>query len=148
MPTRPARALMRGTLAALVVAGFSVVAACGDDDSDGASTSDSTARTGAGREGASPVAEGARHVAFSGRSFAFEPEDITVRVGEDIGIVLTSEDSLHDFTIDELGAHVAAEEGQTAVGGFRADEPGRYVFYCSVEGHREAGMEGVVVVEA
>lgn len=104
--------------------------------------------SGGGHEGASPVAEGARHVAVSGRSFEFEPDEITVQAGEDIAIVLSSEDSLHDFTIDVLEAHVAAEEGATSVGGFRAEEPGRHTYYCSVAGHREAGMEGTLVVEA
>lgn len=100
-----------------------------------------------GHEGASPVAEGAEHVAVSARSFEFEPAEITVAEGADIAIVLSSEDSLHDFTIDEFDAHVAAGPGETSVGGFRALEPGEYTFYCSVPGHREAGMEGTLVVE-
>ena len=48
--------------------------------------------------------------------------------------------------IDELDVHVAADGGGTAEGGFRADEPGRYTYYCSVPGHRDAGMEGTLVV--
>jgi plastocyanin len=151
MPILSGRARRRRTAALTVVVALGLLTACGDDDSggvtpsgDGASMSDG----GAGHEGASPVAEDARHVAVSGRSFEFAPEEITVQAGEDIAIVLASEDSLHDFTIDELDAHVAAEEGATSVGGFRAEEPGRYTFYCSVEGHREAGMEGTLVVEA
>ena len=81
-------------------------------------------------------------------SFEFDPDEITVTAGEDIAIVLTSDDLLHDFTIDDIDVHVAADRDETAEGGLRADEPGEYTFYCTVEGHREAGMEGTLVVEA
>lgn len=129
---------------ALVVA---LTAACGDESSQDVGTSEPTEQPG-GHEGASPVAVDARRVSVSARSFVFEPEEITVRAGEDIAFVLTSTDSLHDFTIDEVGAHVSAEAGQTAVGGFRSEKRGRYTFYCSVAGHRDAGMNGVLVVKA
>jgi plastocyanin len=102
-----------------------------------------------GRHGdPSPVAEGAREITVTADDLAFEPDEITVRAGEDIAIVLTSVDILHDFTIDELDAHVAADRGETATGGLRAEEPGRYTFYCAVAGHREAGMEGTLEVKA
>ena len=54
---------------------------------------------------------------------------------------------VHDFTIDELDAHVAADRGETATGGFSTDEPGTYTYYCSVPGHRDAGMEGTLTVQ-
>lgn len=95
----------------------------------------------------SPVAHGAREIAVTADAFAFDPDEITVGAGEDVAIVLTSLDILHDFTIDELDAHVAADRGDTVAGGLRADEPGRYTFYCAVAGHRESGMEGTLVVE-
>jgi cytochrome c oxidase subunit II len=95
----------------------------------------------------SPVADGAREIPVTADDFAFDPDEITVGAGEDVAIVLTSVDILHDFTIDELDAHVAADRGETASGGLRADEPGRYLFYCAVAGHRESGMEGTLVVE-
>ena len=143
---RTARVLSRRLVVALAVL-VGLVAACGDDDGDAAQPPDGEMSPSGGHEGASPVAEDAEHIAVSARSFAFEPEEITVQAGEDIAIVLSSEDSLHDFTIDELDAHVAAEEGATSVGGFRAEEAGTYAFYCGVEGHREAGMEGTLEVE-
>lgn len=97
-------------------------------------------------EGASPVAHGAREVEVTAGSFEFEPDRIEVEAGEDVAIVLTSETAFHDFKIDELDVHVSATAGETEKGGLRADEAGTYEFYCSVPGHRSAGMEGELVV--
>jgi plastocyanin len=94
----------------------------------------------------SPVADDARRIEVAATSFAFDPEDLEVDTGEDIAVVLTSDDVEHDFTIDELDAHVVAGADESAEGGFTATEPGRYTFYCSVAGHREAGMEGTLTV--
>jgi len=98
-------------------------------------------------EGNSPVAEGARQVEVVAGDFAFDPAEIEAQAGEDLAIVLTSDDILHDFTIDELDAHVAANAGETAEGGISDLEPGDYTYYCSVPGHREAGMEGTLSVQ-
>ena len=140
----------------LVISG-GLLAACGSDDDSDATGPRSNDGMGAmddtegsdhmgGHGDSSAVAEGAREVAVSASSFSFDPSEIEVSAGEDIAIVLTSTDILHDFTIDELDAHVAAEAGETEAGGLRADEPGSYTYYCTVEGHREAGMDGTLVV--
>jgi heme/copper-type cytochrome/quinol oxidase subunit 2 len=94
-----------------------------------------------------PVAEGARRVEVGASNLEFDPQEISVTEGEDVAIALSSEDVLHDFTIDEIDVHVAAEPGDTAEGGLRADKAGEYTYYCTVSGHREAGMEGTLVVE-
>lgn len=120
-------------LAALLGASL-LLAGCGDDGN-------------AHDDEGMPVSEGAREVEVVAEDFAFEPSDITAEAGEDLAIVLTSEDLLHDFTIDELDAHVAADRGETSTGGLSADEPGTYTYYCSVPGHRAAGMEGTLTVE-
>lgn len=54
----------------------------------------------------------------------------------------------HDVTIEELDDEtvVEAEGGQTATGDVTL-EPGSYTYYCSVPGHRAAGMEGTLTVE-
>lgn len=147
-------------LLALVTTSSLVLAACGDDtDRPSADMPmsepgmDGTMGGGMGHDGTmghdqnSPVADDARRIEVTARSFEFSPDEITVTAGEDVAIVLTSEDLLHDFTIDELDAHVAADPDETSEGGLRAAEPGRYTFYCTVAGHRAAGMEGTLIVE-
>jgi cytochrome c oxidase subunit 2 len=139
---------------ALVATASLVLAACGDDDTTSAdrpmsdSGMDATMDGGMGHDDTSPVAVGARRIEVTARSYEFDPDEITVTAGEDVAIVLTSEDLLHDFTIDELDAHVATDADETNEGGLRADEPGRYTYYCTVTGHRDAGMEGTLIVEA
>lgn len=53
----------------------------------------------------------------------------------------------HTVTIEELGDRdvVEADGGQTATGDVELDA-GSYTYYCSVPGHREAGMEGTLDV--
>jgi len=46
----------------------------------------------------------------------------------------------------QFALHVAAEAGHVATIEFTPTEAGTYVFYCTVPGHREAGMEGKLVV--
>ncbi len=122
------------TFAALF-AGSILLGACGDDDS-------------AWRSGdANPVADGARRIEVTGEDFAFDPEQLTAVAGEDLLIALTSVDMLHDFAIDELDVHIGANRDDTVEGALTAAEPGTYTFYCSVPGHRSAGMEGIFTVE-
>jgi plastocyanin len=153
---RPLALALSATLAA------SLLAACGggDDDSAGGGlsadeSSDQPTTTQADDGGGmemhhdeppDPVAPGAREIDVEAQSFEFGPPEIDVRAGEDVAIVLSADDVEHDFVIDDLGTHISAEPGETVEGGLRADEPGRYSFYCSVSGHREAGMEGTLVV--
>ncbi len=137
-------------LLALVVAMPPLLAACGDTDdrtgADAAAAEDG--HDDGGHDDTSPVAEGAREIQVTASSFAFDPGEIRVTAGDEIAIALTSADVMHDFTIDELDAHVVADVGETVAGGLRADEPGEYTYYCAVPGHRAAGMEGTLIVEA
>lgn len=51
----------------------------------------------------------------------------------------------HDITIEELGDETVAQApgGETDTGTATL-EPGEYTIYCSVPGHRQAGMETTV----
>lgn len=129
-----------------------VLIACSDDDYDDHDSMESMsdADIGDGMDGhdeSTPVADGARRIEVGSTSFAFDPDEITVTAGEDVAVVLSSDDVLHDLTIDEIDVDVAARQGEIAEGGPRADEPGEYISSCTVEGHRGNGMEGTLVVE-
>jgi uncharacterized cupredoxin-like copper-binding protein len=52
---------------------------------------------------------------------------------------------LHDLRITDQPFIIEAGAGSMATGQL-ALEAGSYAFYCSLPGHREAGMEGVLEV--
>ncbi|MDQ3693398.1 MAG: plastocyanin/azurin family copper-binding protein, partial [Chloroflexota bacterium] len=54
----------------------------------------------------------------------------------------------HDFTADELAVHVVVAPGETVTVTIPDDAaPGEFEFYCSVPGHRAAGMVGTLIVQ-
>jgi uncharacterized cupredoxin-like copper-binding protein len=104
-----------------------------------------------------------------GGDLGFEPKEIRARVGQTVRLVLDNKGlALHDFSVEgmpvrsvmatgaehgghETGSegmelHVASDPGQSGELEFVPLEPGTYVFFCSVVGHREAGMEGRLIV--
>lgn len=91
---------------------------------------------------------GASTVAVTGTDgLQFEPSSLTASAGT-LTVELTAEPGVeHTFVIEELDDTevVAAAPGETATGtiDLNADS---YTFYCSVEGHRSAGMEGELTV--
>lgn len=51
-----------------------------------------------------------------------------------------------DHMTEHPDLHVVAASGSRSTIEFVPSTPGEYVFYCTVSGHREAGMEGVLVI--
>lgn len=82
-------------------------------------------------------------------ALAFDPETLSASAGE-LTVELTSEPSVeHTFVIEGINADEPVTEapaGETATETVTL-EPGSYTFYCSVPGHRAAGMEGTLTVE-
>ena len=85
-----------------------------------------------------------RKIKVEARSFSYSPKKITVKAGQNVAIVLHSEDQRHDFTITGKGKIADANGGKTDTGTFKLTKPGKYTFYCSIPGHRAAGMEGTI----
>jgi plastocyanin len=54
----------------------------------------------------------------------------------------------HDLTIEGDGVKFATPIISTGVAKASGTlKPGKYVFYCSVPGHRQAGMQGTLTVK-
>jgi len=153
------------------VMAFGLLAACGDDDDDGqASNSDADHEDDEHDEGMDDMAFDREITLKMSDTLKFEPDTIRLKVGERIRLVADNEEgtALHDFSVEmmavhdvmmegaehghddamsDFALHVAADPGEHGVLFFTAEEPGEYEFFCSVLGHREAGMKGTIVVE-
>ena len=120
----------------------------------------------------SPAA-GARLLTVDLSELKFEPANLTVSAGTPVQITLRNTGTTeHDFVImgmpakdvksntggdnthgsmdmgsmnaSEIAGHTKAKE-QVNIR-FTPTQPGTYDFYCSIPGHREAGMTGKIIV--
>ena len=98
-------------------------------------------------EGGDTGAAGATEAAVSTVDLAFEPKELTIAAGTDVTITITNNGALqHDFTVDELGVQSDMLNGGDSGTVTINAEAGTYEFYCSVPGHKEAGMVGTLTV--
>ncbi|MFL5760080.1 MAG: cupredoxin domain-containing protein, partial [Thermomicrobiales bacterium] len=76
----------------------------------------------------------------------WKEKELTIGTGKQIIAITNTGASLHDFSIDELGIKQELQPGQTV--NVTIDAPaGTYQYYCSVPGHKEAGMVGTLTVK-
>lgn len=114
----------------LIVVLFSITAtACAED---------SPARNDAAGE-----ASAASQATFVAVDIAYEEAPESLPAGSQTFELVNNGDAPHTVAIEELDDRVVVEAngGETATGEVEL-EPGSYTYYCSVPGHREAGMEG------
>lgn len=95
--------------------------------------------------------QAARTVKVEAYEFRFEPDEITVKPGETLKIVFENEGSIaHNLTIEGLDAATPTiQPGATAeLVVTLPDDPLAYPieYFCSVPGHKEAGMVGRLVL--
>jgi nitrite reductase (NO-forming) len=75
----------------------------------------------------------------------FTPSELEVKEGT-VELTFNNLDAFpHDVTIDELD-FMAAVDANASVSATFDVTPGVYEFYCSIPGHKEAGMVGTLTV--
>lgn len=108
-------------------------------------------------------------VTIRAQNVTFTPEKLTVPAGKIVELKLENMDATeHDFQVDGLDADVMAGGSMNAEHGggsgpmmvavhampnemssvtFMAKTPGTYNFWCTIAGHKDAGMTGTITVE-
>ena len=79
-----------------------------------------------------PEPAGRRTFAVTARKFEFDPEVIDVRRNDVVRLTITSPDIAHSFTVDAYRIQKRIPAGGSVTFEFRADEVGRFPFYCSM----------------
>ena len=125
-------------------------AACGGDDDDGEEAAPEATTEEPAPEPSNGEASALQISADPDGALAYEQDSLTVPGGE-VTIEFTNDSMTpHDVVIENPdGDDVAETEVITAdtTSTSATLEAGEYTFYCSVPGHREAGMEGPLTVE-
>jgi len=141
-------------LAVLVLASFALVA-CGDsDDSTSgdttATTNESQKESGGKAEGGTAGAGGALDIASPSSGLAYDSDSAEAKAGKVTLNYTNPQPIAHDVAIENAGGEIVGKTELVTEGSDSTKfdiKAGDYTFYCTVPGHREAGMEGKLTVK-
>ena len=86
-------------------------------------------------------------ITISGKEFSYEPATLSLKAGQPSTIVLKNIGSIeHDITVDKAKFKLTVPGDNTREKVLKVDRPGTHQFYCSVSGHKSAGMKGELTV--
>jgi nitrite reductase (NO-forming) len=87
------------------------------------------------------------NVHITASEFKFSPTSIQVPLGQKITFSLNNTGTVeHDVTVQAAGFTLSARAGDTATGEVTFGQAGVFDFFCSIPGHKEAGMQGKLTV--
>jgi cytochrome c oxidase subunit 2 len=82
--------------------------------------------------GFAPAPDAPRRIDVSVKKFAYTPAEITVKKGEPVVLILTSEDVTHGLKFKELNLNTKVDKGKPSELAFTPDKAGDFVGHCSV----------------
>jgi cytochrome c oxidase subunit 2 len=82
--------------------------------------------------GFAPAADGPRRIEVSVKRFGYTPSEITLKKGEPVVLILTTEDVSHGLKFKELGLDSKFDKNKPGELSFTPDKVGDFVGHCSV----------------
>jgi plastocyanin len=143
---------MRRASAVLAVAALAVVglAACGSSSNSNSTTAASTPAATTPAAGGGGGGSTVNISTPSGSTLAYNQKSVSANAGN-VSIDFNNAQPLqHDVTVADSSGKVLGATSLVSSGSATATvnlQPGTYTFYCSVPGHREAGMQGTLTVK-
>lgn len=89
----------------------------------------------------------AARIAVKARKFSFTPNELRMKTGQPVTLMLTSEDFMHGFSVPDFNARIDLIPGKTVELTFTPNRAGQFVFLCDNfcgEGHDK--MSGMLIV--
>ncbi len=144
---------MRRALAMVMVVGLAALglAACGgSSNSTTAASTPASTSTGAAGGGAKGGASTIEVSTPSGSSLAFDQKSLSAKAGIVTVDFKNNQALQHDVAVADSSGKVLGQTDLVSSGSATTTvqlTPGTYTFYCTVPGHREAGMQGTLTVK-
>jgi plastocyanin len=91
----------------------------------------------------SSTSSGVKEFTIHGYAYGYSPSTIEVNKGDVVKITFISDDILHNLSIE--GYNIATNS--VANGQSTTNMAGTFVYYCSIPGHKDAGMVGTLIVD-
>ncbi|HET8569672.1 MAG TPA: cupredoxin domain-containing protein [Candidatus Limnocylindria bacterium] len=80
--------------------------------------------------------------------FKYDPPGWQISAGVATKVTLVNKGSVeHDFSIEVAGFKLLAPTARTVYKTMPALQPGQYDVFCTVAGHKEQGMKGILTVK-
>ena len=140
---------MRATSLILLLFALAIpVAGCGDDDDNGGNGGSNGSSNTGGGGGASGGGQTLRIAADPGGALKFDKSSLTAKAGKVTIVMANPSDLPHAVEIEGNGVEFKGDT-VTKGGVSKASgdlKAGEYEFYCPVDGHKQAGMEGTLTV--
>jgi plastocyanin len=139
-------------VAAVAVVTALGLAACGSSSSSNDTTAAATppattATTGGGGGGAASTVNISTG---SGTDLAYQQKSVTANAGSVTVDFQNNESIPHDVAVEDSSGKTLGQTDLVASGSSNTTvnvTPGTYTFFCTVPGHRQAGMEGTLTVK-